>query len=595
MINKIMNDFEKNTGIVVAEENIIAIYDQISSDSTSSKTILDYCEKYKQTNIEWIDYEWICWFIQFVYYSKNSTGSEYADVYEKLKSYPKHYLLEINMGIYHKEMELYELATIHFNKAIDEIPTAGYPYYLLGAVKGFLGDYEEVMALSRKAMEYAKNTDDWREIKARAMHNLGVAVANLEQDYDKAIGYVESSIFMFPNNPIAENTLEALKGMKNSNSLMNGLQKMMSNFKKLNISEDDMCFPPDSSLKECLLQYSRDRLDEICNNWGIKNKSSFLKMEVVDLLCNEIPMYFRKYMNYASSCQLKELYEIAERGGRIDADMEVISINLDYLNEHGVINFNNTHHWEVQMPTELVEVCRQHKEDNLKEQYSKRNDLCFYFAKGLLEYYGTLSHEDLYKFADQTDEINVELDLFMDIVLTNIDASDQYSQHVNYIYSYEAHDISELFRLRERNKEFDYKPISFEDLINAGELGIITLNTKQKEIFDTLYKGVHFTEEDFEDVKKRLIHAVQNKIDIKTCLFGISLAYKLDEEWYQGKDLDLLKTLQRCTGVFAYKGYSENQINITPNGVLSLRKLKAGRNSPCPCGNEKKFKKCCGR
>ncbi|WP_243647126.1 SEC-C metal-binding domain-containing protein [Scopulibacillus darangshiensis] len=32
-----------------------------------------------------------------------------------------------------------------------------------------------------------------------------------------------------------------------------------------------------------------------------------------------------------------------------------------------------------------------------------------------------------------------------------------------------------------------------------------------------------------------------------------------------------------------------------PNGIGKVNRKKVGRNTPCPCGSGKKYKKCCGR
>ncbi len=48
--------------------------------------------------------------------------------------------------------------------------------------------------------------------------------------------------------------------------------------------------------------------------------------------------------------------------------------------------------------------------------------------------------------------------------------------------------------------------------------------------------------------------------------------------------------------LFTFRMPSRQQIDFTQQGNLSpISSHKVGRNSPCPCGSGKKYKKCCGR
>ncbi|MBK5536626.1 SEC-C domain-containing protein [Pseudomonas sp. TH08] len=52
---------------------------------------------------------------------------------------------------------------------------------------------------------------------------------------------------------------------------------------------------------------------------------------------------------------------------------------------------------------------------------------------------------------------------------------------------------------------------------------------------------------------------------------------------------------QRGLGFFETKSLTKREITVNEFVQFKAKnKGKTGRNEPCPCGSEKKYKKCCG-
>ena len=58
---------------------------------------------------------------------------------------------------------------------------------------------------------------------------------------------------------------------------------------------------------------------------------------------------------------------------------------------------------------------------------------------------------------------------------------------------------------------------------------------------------------------------------------------------------EMIAAIQRDTVFFALKMEVRKDERRTPPPVVGVKKVKVGRNDPCPCGSGKKYKNCCGR
>ena len=68
----------------------------------------------------------------------------------------------------------------------------------------------------------------------------------------------------------------------------------------------------------------------------------------------------------------------------------------------------------------------------------------------------------------------------------------------------------------------------------------------------------------------------------------IDLDFKLDKSTYR-KILSAIDRVKNDIPMWIYNGYTKREFNNRP------KKVKIGRNDPCPCGSGKKYKNCCGK
>lgn len=92
--------------------------------------------------------------------------------------------------------------------------------------------------------------------------------------------------------------------------------------------------------------------------------------------------------------------------------------------------------------------------------------------------------------------------------------------------------------------------------------------------------------EEAEWLGLKILRVVDGGIDDQTGQVEFMTQYK-----FQGKSLTQyeLAGFSRINGKWFYCSYELN-----PKKTPAINDTKVGRNDPCPCGSDKKYKKCCG-
>ena len=130
----------------------------------------------------------------------------------------------------------------------------------------------------------------------------------------------------------------------------------------------------------------------------------------------------------------------------------------------------------------------------------------------------------------------------------------------------------------------EYKPV---DIFTADFLDILNI----------LSSEIHYYLENCQvdhDSKERFVGTIM--ILLQSGMFSkelidemmIDLDFKLDKSTYR-KILSAIDRVKNDIPMWIYNGYTKREFNNRP------KKVKIGRNDPCPCGSGKKYKKCCGK
>ena len=209
-------------------------------------------------------------------------------------------------------------------------------------------------------------------------------------------------------------------------------------------------------------------------------------------------------------------------------------------------------------------------------------------VKLLLEYYGVASYDiissklqevinvteeslkqDLESYAKRYNDINIKDGFILNGKLSNID-------HV----------------IKEQNSkdQLNYFPI---DICSAVEKDCFTYNFNQWEnrLFSYLRELLNTSEEVLYDIATGCIYAIKNDLKLNEIINFLMIKIIFQSEKQLLSIVPYINDIYNNSNLWILKG---NSYNKTANMNMATSN-KVGRNSSCPCGSGKKFKKCCGK
>lgn len=209
-------------------------------------------------------------------------------------------------------------------------------------------------------------------------------------------------------------------------------------------------------------------------------------------------------------------------------------------------------------------------------------------VKLLLEYYGVASYDII--FSKLQEAINVtEGSLKQDL--------ESYAKRYNdinikngFILNGKLSNIDHVIKEQNSKDQLDYFPI---DICSAVEKDCFTYNFNQWEnrLFSYLRELLNTSEEVLYDIATGCIYAIKNDLKLNEIINFLMIKIIFQSEKQLLSIVPYINDIYNNSNLWILKG---NSYNKTANTNMATSN-KVGRNSSCPCGSGKKFKKCCGK
>jgi len=262
------------------------------------------------------------------------------------------------------------------------------------------------------------------------------------------------------------------------------------------------------------------------------------------------------------------------------------------------------------LPNEIREQFLELDGNSLKETV-KQNSKLMKIVRGLVYYYGVLEIGQLYQMVI---DLGMELDFrtFHHLIKANESIDNCIELKHHYIHQEGIDPYNVLEAIEEREKQFgpsDYKKLEMKAIltVNGPEYYIRT-----REIV-TLEKTIN---KYFELNNGQMKHFISDLMFLLDEMDDVGELSEFIAQAFDCPDLEVVnEILMAASNVYnahrqwVLKGYSPKELRQTetvfdrPHPVKSnhfnnnqpQKKVKIGRNEPCPCGSGKKYKKCCGK
>ncbi|HZK02295.1 MAG TPA: SEC-C metal-binding domain-containing protein, partial [Anaerovoracaceae bacterium] len=308
----------------------------------------------------------------------------------------------------------------------------------------------------------------------------------------------------------------------------------------------------------------------------------------------------------------------AEYSGIIP-DMGISSDNI-YALMYKAIAFPGTYDGKkiLYAPKEFIDSFNRINDDELRNVV-KRNTEWIQLTKGMLYYYGVMSMIPLYNMLCKITQTDIIFTDFTRVIFSAIDFYDDFYHTYHGLVHHSVVDEVEIVEKRRVKPKLDYYDFNREQLLKASEEGYVERSNEVKSFKSFILKHYQITNEKIEDEIDGILHDIKSGVELIDIFEGLSEKYEFPSIEATQAFADNLLNLYNGSRQWVLKGHmpqelldesskytkevltvrSLNSVGVEVTTELkdeaqSARRVKIGRNEPCPCGSGKKYKKCCG-
>ncbi|KAB2335567.1 SEC-C metal-binding domain-containing protein [Bacillus mesophilum] len=362
------------------------------------------------------------------------------------------------------------------------------------------------------------------------------------------------------------------------------------------------------SLKETLSKKTKAELDTIRKFYKLQGLSALKKAQLIEVLIESIVNQMESFLARIDAERMQVINKILENGGSY-AFTDLSHQKISYLRESGIVATGSINGERVlYIPADLVEQLKALCESTEIKQAVKRNTELLKITKGILYYYGAVSYDELLSMFEKLLKKPVNLLMYLEILIDRRVYDSEIIFKDGYVQHEELEDLDKLKNEHNMRPHIAFYPFTKEELLKASEPGYIDQTASYQQLVQYMLTHYPLKKSEAEDIAGEIVFLI--KIGKQ---FGEILIYI--QEYIDFQDVDEVNdfmfpvmALVNHTKQWYLKGYAPKEIrkpNTKPTAGLATpassniiemkTRQKVGRNEPCPCGSEKKYKKCCGK
>ena len=361
-------------------------------------------------------------------------------------------------------------------------------------------------------------------------------------------------------------------------------------------------------INDALTRYSKDDLNAIRRRLEIKGASQLKKGELIDLLSIKIPLSLEKICMYLDQERFNLIKKLVHHGGYMEVP-KLTANQLNYFFSIGII-FTGTFQGKkvITIPEELGQ--NPFIRDNHKPliTISRRNTEWIKLTQGLLYYYGTLTLTELHDLLEKYMNEPIRLSDYLSVINHAISYYEQIRLDQFGFSNSRVFDSEKVKDEHKTRKDLAFFPFSKEQLLRAGEPGYIERNDSYLQFVHFLTQNYEISRQEADGMVEECVYATNIGESPNHILQFLQSRLEFENIEMVKACMDKVVNLMNNTKQWFLKGYSPKELsaayeqqslqpfsNPKQNIIDFATRQKVGRNDPCPCGSNKKYKKCCGR
>lgn len=360
--------------------------------------------------------------------------------------------------------------------------------------------------------------------------------------------------------------------------------------------------PRKRSLKNALLSFNRQELDDIRYNVGMSGTSSLKKAELVDKMVPCIIDFARTWFVSIFDEQYQAFLHLISNKG-ICSDFRDDEMRLDYFQSIGLLangSKNGKVAWYV--PEEIIAEFNKLNNDSFKKIVEANTEI-LQIATGLLFYYGVMDSDKLFvktkKYYDFDD--NFSKNDFLKILFNGSCWEQQIMSNDKYVFYRSVFNPDDIYA-EQQNIAVGYANIPYDEVFEAGVPNYIDATPAFKAISQFFMNTYDKDVIEAAAITSKISYILQNNGQMKEVVALLDKLGLLKNEKYNSKIVSLLKDYYNSMRLWKFKGHTPYEFisgkidleqDASETNIAGIVGKKVGRNDPCPCGSGKKYKKCC--
>lgn len=367
-------------------------------------------------------------------------------------------------------------------------------------------------------------------------------------------------------------------------------------------------------LDDALSRLTKDEMAKIRQAYDFKNLSALKKADLARELAWRIPVKFKQVIYTLDQSNYDLIKVIASSSGVIP-DYGISLLNAEVLMKYSVIYPGVFENKKVLfMPTELVRAFAQLDGTEL-QNIVRRNTEWILLTHGLLYFYGVMNAWHVRERIETLTGQAVDMLELMNVMSFACDFYGQVRQTSHGYQDSRVLDATRIVEEQSKRPSVDYYPFTKKQLLRAGAPDYFHKTPALNGFINFLLQHYDLDATETNDIASQMTNMINEDSTLPLIMKYLqSLLEFPDFEFLQVMTAEV-QSLYNNTRQWALKGHMPTELfheewkHLLPLPAeplkidqssakiveLSPRRTRVGRNDPCPCGSDKKYKKCCGK
>ncbi|MEH7440607.1 SEC-C metal-binding domain-containing protein [Neobacillus drentensis] len=355
------------------------------------------------------------------------------------------------------------------------------------------------------------------------------------------------------------------------------------------------------NLNDVLSLLKKNELDSIRKRLDLKGLSSLNKGALASELERLIPVNFQKVLFTLDQERYDLIHEIVKNSRCLISNGKMSISKVESLMEWGIIfpGINQGQKF-LTMPSELSALFTKMDGPELKN-IIRRNTDWIRLTHGMLYYYGVMDTSKILERIRKLTRQEIDVVDYLNVISVASEYYEQarFSSNGVSLEDDRVFDTDEIIEEHTKRSSIDFYPFTKDQLLKAGEPGYIDRTPAMDKFLGFLLEHYDLTPIETEDMAMELINII-NMDDHSWMIKYLNSRLEFPTfEFVQEITAHAMEVYNQ-TRMWALKGYAPSELaREEKKHLLPLtsddENKKVGRNDPCPCGSEKKYKKCCGK